>query len=264
MGMTRVASARRGRCGSRAICAMAAAASLLALGACETTDTGSLGAVLGEVLAGETAAGGTAGGLTSLEIEAGLREALTVGTERVADQLGTTDGYFADPQIRIPLPGRLAELQSGLGRVGLSAPLDDLELKLNRAAEAAVPDGKRLVIGAVQQITLEDAVSILRGADNAATLYLRERTETGLREALTPHMQSALESTGAFTTLESVARNNGLGALTANLRSDITTTAVNQGLDGLFFYLAEEEKKIRENPVARTSDILRKVFGTPA
>lgn len=241
-----------------------ALAGVLSISACETADTEALGAVLGEVLVGANSTAGDIDGLTSLEIEQGLREALTVGTERVASQLGAENGYFGDPQIKIPLPGQLDDLQSGLSRVGLSAPLDELELKLNRAAEDAVPEGKRLVIAAVSQITLEDAVGILKGGDNAATLFLRSKTETGLQDALTPHMDNALTSTGAYTALDDVARGNGLGGLTASLKSDLTATAVDKGLDGLFFYLASEEKKIRDNPVARTSDILRKVFGANA
>ncbi|MEM7767456.1 MAG: DUF4197 domain-containing protein [Pseudomonadota bacterium] len=241
--------------------ALAFAAATAMLSACETTDTAGLGAVIGDVLATQ---GAGASELSTLEIEQGLREALTIGTERVADQLGATDGYFADPQIKIPLPGRLGDLQSGLSRVGLSAPLDELELKLNRAAESAIPDGKRLVIGAVQQITLQDAVGILNGESNAATQYLRSKTEAGLREALAPHMDQALTSTGAFSTLDTVVTNNGLGALSADLKNDLASTAVDKGLDGLFFYLASEEQKIRENPVARTTDILRKVFGAAA
>ncbi|MEM0986895.1 MAG: DUF4197 domain-containing protein [Pseudomonadota bacterium] len=245
---------------------LAVAAALIGLGVvagCETTDGEALGAVLGDVLG--SAAGDEAGaGLSTLEIEAGLREALTLGTERVASQLGQTDGYFADPDIKIPLPGRLGDLQSGLSRVGLSAPLDDLELKLNRAAEAAVPDGKRLVIAAVKEITLEDAVGILKGEDNAATEFLRAKTETGLEQALTPFMDQALTSSGAFSALETVANNNGLGAVATDLKTDLTETAVDRGLDGLFFYLSSEEKKIRENPVARTTDLLKKVFGSQA
>ncbi|MEL6664354.1 MAG: DUF4197 domain-containing protein, partial [Pseudomonadota bacterium] len=202
-----------------------------------------------------------AAGLSQYEIEAGLREALTIGTERVAADLGQVDGYFGDPQIRIPLPGRLGDIQNSLQRVGLSAPLDDLQLRLNRGAEAAVPQAKSLVISAVQSITLEDALGILQGGDTAATDFLRSKTESGLRDALTPHIESALQSSGAYTALDGVAQNNGLGALSASLRDDLTTSAVNYGLDGLFLYVAAEEKRIREEPVARTTELLRKVFG---
>lgn len=243
-----------------ALAGMGAAGALLVSG-CQTTGTsGDLGAVLGEVL-GTTGGSGTSGALSSFEIEAGLREALTVGTQRVADQLGRTDGYFGDPEIRIPLPGQLGELQSTLSRIGLSQPLDDLQLKLNRAAEAAVPQAKALVIDAVSSITLEDAVGILNGGETAATDFLRSKTETGLRSALTPYMRQALETSGAFTTLDSIARSNGLGGLTSDLSNDLTSRAVNYGLDGLFLYVAREEERIRENPVARTTELLRKVFG---
>ena len=240
-----------------------AGSALLSVAACETTD-GDYGAVLGEILSGAAGDATTAGALSTLEIDQGLREALSIGTERVASQIGVQDGYFVDPSIKIPLPGRLGDLQSTLQPLGLSAPLDDLELKLNRAAEAAVPDGKRLVLQAVQSITLEDAVGILNGADNAATVFLREKTEVGLRDALRPFMDSALQSSGAVSALNDVANRNGLGAIASSLQSDLADTAVDKGLEGVFFYLASEEKKIRENPVARTTDILKKVFGSQA
>lgn len=234
----------------------------LALTGCQTDGgpNGDLAGVIGGVL-GELGEPGAAGGLTQFEIEAGLREALTVGTERVASELGQTDGYFGDTRIRIPLPGDLGELQRGLSRVGLSGPLDDLQLRLNRGAEAAVPQAKALVISAVQSITIEDALNILNGGDTAATDFLRSRTETGLREALTPYLRDALQSSGAYTALDNVAARNGLGALSTSLQEDITTSAVNYGLDGLFLYVADEEQRIREEPVARTTELLRKVFG---
>ncbi|NBC20282.1 MAG: DUF4197 family protein [Alphaproteobacteria bacterium] len=243
-----------------ALAGLAGAGALLLTG-CQTTGTsGDLETVLGEVLGPQE---GTAAGpdLSAYEVEAGLREALTVGTRRVADQLGRQDGYFGDPEIRIPLPGQLGKLQSNLSRVGLSQPLDDLQLRLNRAAEAAVPQARELVIDAVSTITLEDAVAILNGPDTAATEYLRSRTEADLRAALTPYMDEALRESGAFAQLDTIARNNGLGVLAADLGDDLTRRAVNYGLDGLFLYVAREEERIRENPVARTTDILRKVFG---
>lgn len=243
-----------------ALAGLAGAGALLLTG-CQTTGTsGDLETVLGEVL-GPQEGTGASPDLSAYEVEAGLREALTVGTRRVADQLGRQDGYFGDPEIRIPLPGQLGKLQSNLSRVGLSQPLDDLQLRLNRAAEAAVPQARELVIDAVSTITLEDAVAILNGPDTAATEYLRSRTEADLRAALTPYMDEALRKSGAFTQLDTIARNNGLGVLAADLGDDLTRRAVNYGLDGLFLYVAREEERIRENPVARTTDILRKVFG---
>ncbi len=228
---------------------------------CATSDAQDIGQIL-EGLSGLQGETGTPAGLTMLEVEQGLREALIVGTERVALDLGRVDGYFSDPNIRIPLPGTLGDLQQTLKPIGLSGPFDELQLRLNRGAEAAIPQAKALVIDAVRTITLDDALAILNGGDTAATDFLRQRTEPALREALTPHMRSALSASGAFTALEDVAGRNGLGGLTTSLGEDLTTRAVTYGLDGLFLYVAEEETRIRDNPLARTSEILRRVFGS--
>lgn len=234
---------------------------IAALAACETTDGNSVGAILSEIERGLAGDGTSQSGLSALEIDQGLREALTVGVNLTAADLSRSDGYFGDPEIRIPLPGKLGELQSSLSKIGLSQPLDDLQLRMNRAAEDAVPEAKTLVVAAVKSITLEDAVGILRGGDTAATEYLRGRTETGLRAAFAPHVESALKSSGAFTALDSVAGQYGLSGVSSSLRADLTTHAVDFGLDGLFLYVAREEKKIREEPAARTTELLRKVFG---
>lgn len=224
---------------------------------CKTTDA----AVITDVLGGIAGNPAAQGALTTAEIDAGLREALTVGTNIVSNQLGQTDGYFADANIKIPLPKTYRDIQSNLRLVGASGLLDDLELRLNRAAEDAIPDAKRLVLGAVQQITIEDALQILNGGDTAATDFLRGKTETQLRSAFTPYLRTSLAESGAFSTVENIAGNYGLGGVSSQLQSDLTNHAVELGLNGLFFYVAEEEKKIRENPVARTTEILRRVFG---
>jgi len=229
----------------------------LSLSACETLPVEGLGNVLGDFGAQPS------GGLSQFEIDAGLRQALEIGATNVSSQLGAEDGFFGDSRIRIPLPGRLGDLQSNLQKIGFSGPLDDLQLRMNRAAEASMPEARRLVISAVKSITLEDAVGILRGGDTAATDFLRGRTETSLRDAFAPHIDKALQNSGAFQSLNTVAANNGLGGLASNLQGDMRDHAVNFGLDGMFYYVAQEEKKIRENPVARTTDLLKKVFGAP-
>ena len=233
---------------------------LLPTGCATPGAAGDYGAILGDIM-------GTPGGqnaLTQAEIDAGLREALTVGTNLVASQLGKTNGYFGDPRIRIPLPKTYRDIQTNLARVGASGPLDDLELRMNRAAEAAVPEARTLILGAVKSITINDALQILNGGDTAATDYLRSRTETQLRQAFTPYVKQTLAQSGAFTQLEQVAGQYGFGGVTGSLQNDLTQHAVGLGLDGIFLYVAEEEKKIRENPVARTSEILRRVFGNRA
>ena len=230
---------------------------------CESGAGGDLGQVLGEVL-GEIGTSDTSSGeLTVVEIDAALRQALEIGAGRVAAQIGVRDGYWKDPQIKIPLPGRLGEVQRQLSNVGLSGPLDDLQLRMNRAAEDAVPAGKTIVVDAVRSITINDAVGILRGGDTAATDFLRGRTEANLRTLFTPYVESALDSSGAYRLLDSVTSSQPLLAVAAtDYKSDLTTHAVQFGLDGLFTYLAVEEKKIRDNPVARTTELLRKVFGS--
>jgi len=231
---------------------------------CEGGASGDLGSVLGEVL-GSVATGESGGqsGLSTYEIDAALRQALEIGTERVAGQIGVTDGFWKDPRIQIPLPGRLGDAQRQLSGLGLSGPLDDLQLRMNRAAEDAVPAGKAIVIDAVKSITIEDAVGLLQGGDTAATDFLRRRTEAGLRDTFTPYVETALESSGAYQALNSVTSSTPVLAIAAiDYKSDLTNHAVQLGLDGMFDYLALEEKKIREDPVARTTALLRKVFGS--
>lgn len=236
-------------------------AALLLTTACETDGTGpTIGDVFGVIGGAQGTAG--QGGLTSFEIESGLREALIVGTDRVVGQLGRTDGFFGDPQIRIPLPGQLGDIQSQLQPLGLSGPLDDLQLRMNRAAEDAVPAARDLVVNAVRSITLEDAMGILQGGDSAATDFLRRKTEDQLRSAFTPYLRSSLNEVGAFAALDQATAQYGVGGIGTSLRDNLVDHGVKLGLDGVFSYLATEEKAIRDDPVKRTSEILRKVFGS--
>lgn len=200
-------------------------------------------------------------GVSAFEADAGLREALTMGAELVATRLAQENGYFGDGEIRIPLPGRLRDVQSRLQPFGLSDPLDDLQLRMNRAAEASVPVARDLIVDAVSTITLEDAVGILSGGDTAATAYLRERTEASLMSAFRPHVAEALGQSGALTMVDSVSRRYGVGDLGTGLRESLVDHAVQYGLDGLFYYIAEEERAIRQDPVKRSTDLLRRVFG---
>jgi hypothetical protein len=224
---------------------------------CETA--GPYGDILGGIQLPQTG-----GPLTTAEIDAGLREALTIGAGNVASRLGKENGYFGDPKIRIPLPKTYRDVQKNLAVVGASGPLDDIELRINRAAEAAVPEARALIVGAVRSMTIEDALGILRGGDTAATDFLRSRTEAQLKTAFTPHVRTALSESGAFRAMDNYLGGIGLGGATSGIQADLTDHAVALGLDGIFYYVAEEERKIRENPVARTTELLRKVFGASA
>jgi hypothetical protein len=219
------------------------------------------GGILSSILKGVSRP--QAGALSQRDAALGLREALSNGVVAVTARLGRVDGFFRDPKVHIPLPGTLASAQRGLRPLGLSAPLDDLELKINRAAEAAMPQAKTIFLDAVRGMSFSDAVSIVRGGDDAATRYLRQKSGTKLAELLTPYMQGALEQSGAFTALDNAMARSRInpGTLGANLRADMVNFAVQKALDGAFGYIAEEERAIRRDPAKRTSDILRRVFG---
>ena len=225
-------------------------------GGCATDGNTNYGQVLSDVL---EAYGDTA--LSETEITAGLKEALTVGSGRVVTQLAAIDGYFSDDLIRIPLPEDLQKVQNNLAKVGLSGPLDDLELKINRAAEAAAPTAKQFVVDAVTSMTIDDALGILNGGDTAATDYLKSRTADKLITAFSPYMDNALSDSGAVTAMESIGRKYLPSSMVTELRNDLVNHATDRAMDGMFYYLAQEEKAIREDPVKRTTELLRRVFG---
>ncbi|MEM8920077.1 MAG: DUF4197 domain-containing protein, partial [Pseudomonadota bacterium] len=202
-----------------------------------------LGAVIEENTDIDTSAitGGSGDGLTSGEIGAGLKEALTIGARAVGGQLSAADGYFGDDAIRIPLPGVLGDAQERLQPFGMSGPLDDLQLRMNRAAESAAPKARDLVVDAVQDITIEDAVGILNGGDTAATDYLKSKTSTPLAAAFKPYVETALSESGALQAVEGVADRYGASSLGADARDSLTEHAVDGALEGLFYYIAKEE-----------------------
>lgn len=238
--------------------AMTAMASIAVMmtGGCATDGSTDYGRVLTDIL------GEQAGALTEAEVAAGLREALTVGADRVVGQLSATDGYFGDQTIRIPLPKTLRQVQEQLDKVGAAGSFNDLEQRINRAAEAAAPRAKQLAVDAITSMTIDDAMSILNGGDTAATEFLQARMTQQLKTELSPYMSQALDSSGAFTQLESTAKRYLGGALVSQLRDDMISHSVDGALDGLFHYVAEEEKAIRRDPVKRTTELLRRVFGT--
>jgi hypothetical protein len=143
----------------------------------------------------------------------------------------------------------------------MAGPLDDLQLKVNRAAEAAVPTATTLMVDAVKSITIEDAMGILRGGDTAATDFLRKKTEANLRKAFRPYFDKALESSGALATVDGVVAKYGAGMVRTDAKNWLADSATTGALNGLFYYVAREEQAIRRDPVKRTSDLLRKVFG---
>lgn len=201
------------------------------------------------------------GGVSERDAARGVREALSIAAGLATDRLGRPDGFFGDPRVRIPLPATLAQAQARLKPLGLSQPLDDLELRVNRGAEQAMPAAKKLFLDAVRGLTIADALGIVRGGEGAATAFLRQRTEPDLTSLLRPPMEKALAGAGAFAAAERVARQPLLQTALGDVRRSIVDFAVTKALDAAFLYVAEEERAIRQDPVRRTSDLLRRVFG---
>ncbi len=202
-----------------------------------------------------------ASGLTTKEITAGLQDALRVATERVVHQLGQTDGFNADPRIHIPLPETLARVKSSLGRLGMSSTLDDLELRLNRAAEAATSRAKPLFWTVIGQMSLQDVERIYEGPDDAATRYFQQQMSPRLAQEMQPIVDQALAEVGAVKTYERVMGRYRSLAFVPDARANLTEYVVERGLDGIFYTLAREEAAIRQDPAKRTTELLQRVFG---
>lgn len=222
------------------------------LAACETMDLGTLGSVLG-------------GPLSQSEAGQGIKAALANGVLSALGIVGQDGGFLNNNLIRIPLPGFLGDAQSVLRQVGAAGLLDNLEVALNRGAEIAAPVGKQIFMDAVTGLSFQDAINIVRGADDAATQYLKASTTDSLTTLFSPIMENALGNTGALRLFDQVASQVNSIPFTQNLgasaKTDLIRYGVGKGLDGVFTYVAKEEKAIRDNPAARTSEILRRVFG---
>ncbi|MBE7637757.1 DUF4197 family protein [Sneathiella sp. P13V-1] len=195
------------------------------------------------------------------EITEGLKEALKVGTERVVGQIGADGGYENDPDIHIPLPEAMQKAQSYLRQFGLSGMADEVESKLNEGAEAAAPKAKELIWKAITEMTLEDAQKIYDGPDDAATQYFRKVSTDDLMETVRPVIDQSLEDVGAIAAYDNLIGEYKKYPFVPNIQADLTEHATELALEGLFHYLAKEEAEIRNNPVARTTDILKSVFG---
>jgi hypothetical protein len=200
--------------------------------------------------------------LNNDQIAAGLKEALEVGTKRVVNTLGRTDGFNASPLVRIPLPRELETVRSTLDRVGMAGTLDDLEVSLNRAAEKATPQAQALFMDAIRDLTLDDVMGIYNGPDDAATQYFRGKMADPLGTSMQPIVADSLDQVGAAQLYEdSMASYNAL-PMVPKVESDLDGYVVDRALDGIFIYLAREEAAIREDPVKRSTDLLKQVFGT--
>jgi hypothetical protein len=200
-------------------------------------------------------------GLTQGDASRGIKEALSLASMNATNRLAQPNGFWGNPQVRIPLPGVLGQTQRTLSRMRMSGPLDQLQENLNHAAESVMPQAASLFTNAVRTITIADAIDIVRGGDTSATSYLRGRTETRLTTLLRPPMTRALTDSGAFALMRTALREVGMSSMTSDLRTEVINFSTAKALDGCFYFIAEEERAIRRDPWRRTSDILRRVFG---
>ncbi|NIR31034.1 MAG: DUF4197 domain-containing protein [Gammaproteobacteria bacterium] len=214
-----------------------------------------------ELLRGLGADSGASESLTTAQIRDGLKEALRVGTARVVDRLGRVDGFNADPQVHIPLPGSLRRMRSALDKVGMASLLDDLELKLNRAAETATPKAKALFWDAIGNMTIADVQAIYNGPDDAATRYFEGKMSGPLAEEMRPIVEQSLSEVGAVRAYDEAVAQYKTIPFVPDVRADLTEHVLDKGIAGVFHYLAREEAAIRRDPAKRTSEVLRRVFG---
>lgn len=203
-----------------------------------------------------------AGALSQSDMSGGLKEALAVGSERAIKGLSRSGGFLDDKDVRIPLPGKLRKIESSLRMLGQGKAVDEFLQTANRAAEQAIPKAAPIVGDAIRSMSFEDARKILSGPDDAATQYFRGKTTDSLTRAMLPIVSSATDKAGVTRAFKHMIDKAGPAASMLGDDLDVDEYIADKTLDGLFFKLAEEEKSIRRDPVARSTDLLKKVFGS--
>ncbi|HET9826461.1 MAG TPA: DUF4197 domain-containing protein, partial [Chitinophagaceae bacterium] len=202
---------------------------------------------------------GKNGSLTNDEVVNGLKEALEVGTKKGTEKLSTVDGFFKDAVIKILMPPEAQKVEKTLRSVGMGKQVDNAILSMNRAAEDAAKSAAPIFVNAIEQMSIQDAFGILKGGDFAATNYLNQKTTASLTEAFRPVIESSLKKVNAtkywntvFTTYNRIS--------TEKVNPDLPAYVTEKALTGIFYQVGQEEQKIRKDPVARTTDLLKKVF----
>lgn len=200
--------------------------------------------------------------VTTEEVASGLKEALTNGISKGSDLLSQVDGYFKNPEIKIPFPPEVKQVESRLRQIGLGDEVDKFVLTLNRGAEDAAKEAKPIFVEAIRQMTIQDAWSILNGEADAATQYLKKTTSALLKEKFKPVIQNSLDKVNATKYYGDLVNSYNRIPLVQKVNPDLNEYATDKAIEGLFVMIAKEEKNIRENPLARTSELLKKVFGS--
>jgi len=210
---------------------------------------------------GNLSSGGSASGLSDAKIGSGLQEALKVGTENAVLQTGQNDGFLMNKAIKILMPKSLQTIEQPLRLVGYGPQIDEFVVGMNRAAEKAVPFAKDIFWGAIGEMSFDDARKIWSGPDNAATQYFRDKTSGKLTAAFTPVVDKAMGETGVTRQYKDLMGRVESIPFMKSESLDIDHYVVDKSLGGLFHVLGEQEKQIRTNPTARTTDLLKEVFG---
>ena len=199
-------------------------------------------------------------GLTEGEIISGLKEALQIGTAEAVQIVSKVNGYYKNPDIRIPLPDDIQKAEKYIRMAGYGDMVDDFERSMNRAAEQAAPKAKSIFWDAIKQMSFDDARNILNGADNSATLYFEDKTSARLGEVFKPIVGQSMEQVGVTSTYKDLNKKAQSIPFVDKFSFDLDQYVTDKALSGLFVMLAAEEKKIREDPAARVTDLLKKVF----
>ncbi|MCU0358393.1 MAG: DUF4197 domain-containing protein [Cyclobacteriaceae bacterium] len=200
--------------------------------------------------------------LTTAEVAEGLKEALINGISNGSNQASQLDGYFKNPQIRIPFPPDVKRVEDRLRQIGMGSEVDKFIMSLNRGAEDAAKEAKPIFIAAIKQMTIQDAWGILRGDENAATEYLKRTTSPQLYEKFQPVIANSLSKVNATKYYGDLVNTYNKIPMVEKVNPDLNDYATNKAMEGLFLLIADEEKKIRKDPMARTTELLKRVFGS--
>ena len=199
--------------------------------------------------------------LSQSKVGSGLKEALQIGADNAVKLTGRPDGYFGNEAIKILMPKNLQPLEKGLRAMGYGPKIDEFILSMNRSAEAAAPAAKKIFGDAILSMSFDDARKILSGGDTAATDYFKKKTSEQLTTAFRPVVEKTMDENGVTQQYEALAGQAQSIPFMKSPNLDITQYVVSKALDGLFYTLGEEERKIRKDPAAQTTNLLREVFG---
>lgn len=200
--------------------------------------------------------------ITGREATAGLKAALEKGSQAAVSELGRADGFLGNPQVRIPLPESAQRAERLMRRFGMGKYADELVVTLNRAAEAAVPEARQLLVDSVRRMTVQDAKGILTGGETAGTEYFRRTTRDQLHRRFLPIVQKATAKVDLAQQYEQYADKAAAVGLLKKEDADLDEYVTQKALDAVYLMVAEEEKKIRKDPVSAGTAIIRKVFGS--